>query len=57
MLRLVERQLVVRPPRKNHECDGEAQDPVKGAQPPIFPTPGLRHAFHFSDRESAKPQR
>src|SRR5580658_7992581 len=48
MSRLVERQLVICPPRKNHECEGDAEDTTKGEQPLRPRDSSLKHAFQFS---------
>jgi hypothetical protein len=48
MSRVVERQLITRAPRKNHDCEVDAEDTVKGEQPLRFRDPNSRHAFHFS---------
>jgi hypothetical protein len=55
-VRLVERQLVIRPPRKNQECERETQDTVKGKQSLAFRNPGLRDTFQFNPCKSVAPR-
>jgi len=53
-LRLVERQLVIRPPRKNHDCEDEAQNAVRGKQSSRFRNPCLRHTYQFGNYKSVE---
>ena len=55
-VRLVERQLVIRPPRKNQECEGETQDTVKGKQSLGFRNPGFRDTIQFNPCKSVAPR-
>ena len=52
--RLVKRQLVIRPPRKNHECEGEAQDAMREKHSRRCRNPCLRHTYQFGNYKSVK---
>jgi len=52
--RLVKRQLVTRPPCKNHECEGEAQDATREQHSPRCRNPNLRHTYQFGNRKSVE---